>query len=153
MAVITKFKDTIGRWYTVALFKEFAPDKKHVLFTTEEAKQLYLECNDITGYEFATKHLGGWQHWVALHNSPKVLPLIEQWEEELEVRIRSESIKNIALLSKGEKGYQAAKFLADKGWKVKGVGRTTKEAIDKEAKIQSKLYDEFKGNVIELKRE
>ena len=146
-----QFKDQMSRWYTIGIFKELSGNKDTVLFTIDEARKLYLECADITGYTFATKYLGGWRHWIALHASPKVEPLIKEWEEELEVKMRASAIKNITALSVGEKGYQAAKFLADRGWQIKTAGRTTKEAIKKEARVQSKMYDEFEGNIIKIK--
>ncbi len=134
------------------MFKETAGgEKKFVLYTLEEARQYYLECNDITGYDFSTKYLGGWKHWLALHASSLLEPSFEDWKEELEVRLRSEAIKNICTLSKGQKGYQASKFLADKGWEAKGAGRRTKEAIKKEARVQNKMYEEFKDNVVAIK--
>jgi hypothetical protein len=149
---MNKFKDSVGRFFTKGLFKETAiGEKKFVLYTLEEAKQLYLSCDDITGYEFASNHLGGWKHWIALHNSPTLEPILREWEEELEVKLRSQAIKNIMTLSVTDKGYQASKFLADRGWKVKETGRPTKEAIQKETRVQSRMYEEF-SNVVDLKK-
>lgn len=147
-----QFKDPIGRWFTTGMFKETSDNPKYVIYTLEEAKQLYLECGDITGYTFATQHLGGWRHWLALHNSPKLEPLLKEWEEELEVRLRSSAVKQIIDLSRGEKGYQAAKYLADRGWKVRDAGRPSKAEIQKETKTQSKMYEEFQDNIVSLKK-
>lgn len=151
VSMATKYKDSQSRWFTIGLFKEFSGNKDTVLFTTEEARQLYLSCDDITGYTFANEHLGGWKHWLALHTSPKIEPLIKEWEEELEVRKKSNALRSIETIAKGEKGYQAAKFLVDGGWKEKKVGRTTKEAIKKAARVESKIYDEFKGSITKIK--
>ncbi len=148
----TKFKDHAGRYFTTGLFKETAVrEKKYVLYTMEEARQCYLECNDITGYSFATGYLGGWDHWLAFQKSPIVMSYVNKWEEELEVRIRSQAIKNITDLSSGDKGYQASKYLADKGWKAAVKGRPSKASIEKEARVQSKMYDEFKSNITAIK--
>jgi len=142
----------MNRYFTIGLFKETAiHDKQYVLFTLEEAKSLYMACRDITGYQFAIQHLGGWQHFKALYKSPALSPILDEWEEELEVALRSEALKKIETLSTGDKGYQAAKFLVDKGWKEKTKGRTTKEAIQKEARINEKVYDEF-NNVVDFKK-
>ena len=149
--MITKFKDIQGRWFTIGLFKEFSGNKDTVLFTVEEARQHYLSCDDITGYTFANEHLGGWQHWLQLHTSPKIEPLIKEWEEELEIRKKSKNLRHIETLAEGEKGYQAAKFLVDGGWKERKVGRTTKDAIKREARVHSKIYDEFKGSITKIK--
>lgn len=149
---MSKFKDPIGRWFTVGMFHEYATNPETAIYHIEEAKQLYLDCGDITGYRFSTTYLGGWKHWLALHNSPILEPILKEWEEELEVKLRSEAVQNIVTLSKLDKGYQAAKYLADRGWKVReSAGRPSKEEIQKETRVQSKMYDEFK-NVIELKK-
>lgn len=147
-----KFKDSIGRWFTKGVFKEYATDPITAIYSIDEAKQYYMECKDITGYLFAVTYLGGWQHWLALHTSPILEPILKEWEEELEVKLRSEAVQNIVALSKSDKGYQAAKYLADRGWKVRETaGRPSKEEIQRETRVQSKMYDEFK-NVVELKK-
>lgn len=148
----TKFKDKQNRWYTIGLFKETAAPEHYskILFTLDEAKNLFVKERDITGYSFALKYLGGWKHYKALKNSPRLFPIIEEWEEELEIMLRSEAIAHIINLSKGDKGYQAAKFLADRGYKDKTVGRRTKDAIAKQAKEDATLYREF-GNVTKIK--
>ena len=145
------FKDSKGHWFTVGLFKELSTNPDTVLYTLDEAREYYLECNDITGYQFSIKYLGGWKHWQQLFNSPKLEPIIREWEEELEVRLRSEAVQHIVDLAKSEKGYQAAKYLADKGWKVRDAGRPSKEEIQRETRVQSKMYSEF-DNVLEIRK-
>ncbi len=145
---MTKFKDTMQRWRTLSLFKETASlPKEHVLFTFEEARTLYIECGDPTGYLFAVKHLGGWKHWLMMKNSSALSSKIEEWEEELEVKLRSDAVKNMIKLSDGDKGYQANKFLVDGGWLRRKAGRPTKESINKEKKIQAELYTELESSV------
>ena len=148
---MNKFKDTKGHWFTVGIFKELSSNPNTVLYTLEEARQFYLECNDITGYTFSTTFLGGWKHWLALHNSPKVEPLIREWEEELEVKLRSKAVQNIIDLAKGDKGYQASKYLADRGWKIRDAGRPSKEEVKRETRVQAKMYSEF-DNVVGLSK-
>lgn len=147
-----QFKDNQHRWLTTGLFKETAASERWVVYTLEEAKALYLATEDPTGYEFATKHLGGWQHWLTLKDSPKLIGIIAEWEEELEVCLRSKNLKQIAILAKGDRGYQAAKLLMEGGWKPKELGRPTKERIRRESRIQSKMYEEFGDNILELRK-
>ena len=148
-----KFKDTAGRWLTLSIFKglPLRPSNYTPIFTVAEAKELYMECKDLTGYRFATEHLGGWQHWKALRQSPPVRAFLDEWEEELEVMIRAENLGIIMETAKTDKGFQAAKYMTDKGWKEKTKGRTTKDAIEREARVQSKVYSEF-DNVIGMKK-
>jgi len=141
------FKDTMGRWIISGLFKETSQFNTYVIWTLDEAKHLYLETNDPTGYIFATEHLGGWKHWLVLKNSPTMSPYIREWEEELEVKLRSIALVKILDHSKNEKGFQAARYLVESGWVPKTAGRPTKEKINKEARIQRKMYDEFKPNL------
>lgn len=148
----TPFKDTQGRWITSGLFKETAQSKSFILFTLDEAKAAYIACGDPTGYEYAAQHLGGWQHWLAIKASPALVHHIAQWEEELEAKIRSKGLQRIMDHSQTDKGYQAAKYIAEAGWKPKEVGRPSREKINRESRVRSKIYDEFKQNVVDLKR-
>jgi len=149
---MNKFKDTVGRFRTVSLFKETSlPPREYVIYTMQEARILFVECEDPTGYKFATEYLGGWKHWLALKRSTKVNEFILEWEEELEVKLRSKAILNMLKLSDGDKGYQANKFLIDGGWKQKKAGRPSKADIRKETRIQAKAYSEF-NNVVDLPR-
>lgn len=149
---MNEFKDKQNRWYTIGLFKETsAPEHlSKIRWTLEEAKDLYIAERDVTGYQFAKKHLGGWVHFKALKNSPRLKPIIAEWQEELEVLLRCEAITKIIDLSKTDKGYQAAKFLSDRGYVEKQVGRRTKDEIEKRAKIDAQLYSEF-NNVTKIK--
>jgi len=144
---MNKFKDTVNRFRTISLFKETAVTQEHVLYTIEEARSLFIESNDPTGYKFATECLGGWKHWKAIKNSGPLYHYIEQWEEELEVKLRSQAVGNMLNLALGDKGYQASKFLIDGGWKQKTAGRPTKAAVQKEAKMANKVYEEFNNSV------
>jgi hypothetical protein len=147
-----KFKDTLGKWITTGLFHELSQSRHNIIWTLAEARKKYLDTEDPTGYTFATEHLGGWDHWQAIKNSPTLEAHIAKWEEEMEVRIRSQGLKRIMVHSKGDKGYQAAKYLVEAQWIKNEKGRPTKEKVDREARIRSKLYDEFDTAVTEYKQ-
>lgn len=150
---MSTFKDNMGRWFTKGLFWETcSPENKDwASYTLKDAehkglpslKQLYLACEDPTEYEFATQYLGGWAHWKALKQSKWFAPQYEEWVEELEVRLRSDAIRKIAEHSRGEKGYQAAKYLADKGWDLRKAGAPSKAEKQREMKVQSRMHDEI----------
>ena len=145
---MNQFKDKMFRWRTLSLFKESAAyPKEHVLYTFEEARKLYIECNDPTGYTFATTHLGGWKHWLLLKGSSAIAEKIDEWEQELEVKLRAEAVGNMIKLSIGDKGYQANKFLVDGGWVQKKAGRPTKESIKRETKVRADMYAELEESV------
>lgn len=147
------FKDSVGRWFTKGLFWETCkPENKGwASYTLKEQeheglpslKALYLQASDPTEYEFAKAHLGGWLHWKTLCQSSWFQPHLEEWREELEIKLRSEAIKKIAEHSRGDKGYQAAKFLADRGWDLRKAGAPSKEEKERERKVQSRMHDEI----------
>lgn len=152
------FKDGSNRWLTAALFLETASDKSTAMFTINDQdvvegdkvylslKRVYLETLDPTEYRFATRYLGGWKHWLTLQRSSLLKPVIEDWRMELEVAIRSEQIAAIGEFAKGPKGFQAAKFLAEAGWRERKVGAPSKAekegALKRDAALESALSDD-----------
>lgn len=152
---MNKFKDSCNRWLTSGLFYELRDQNlEFALFTVRDEdrevegkklislKKCFLSCSDPLEYEFANKFLGGWEHWKAIQASPVVLPHIEAWREEWEIKARSEALERIIELSKTDKGYQAAKFLADRGWVIRPAGAPSKD--EKEGfKKQSQRIDDI----------
>ena len=133
------FKDSKNQWltrglfyelsdYTVTDFTQFTIGEKDI---TKKGKKLlslkkrFLEVGDPTEYEFAIQHLGGWSHWKAILNSPPILKHVEEWREELEIKIRSKAIYRMVDHAK-EGSYQADKFLADRGWDTRKAGAPSK---------------------------
>jgi hypothetical protein len=146
------FKDSINRWVTTGLFKETAgQNKEFVCMTLQEARDKFMECGDILGIDFADQHLGGFQHWKNINASPVLQPIIADWVEELEVRIRSKQIKRIDTLA-AEGQFQAAKFLADRGWEKRAAGKPSKEEVQRETKVQAKMKDSFSADIARIKR-
>ena len=150
---MSKFKDSMNRWVTSGLFKETAiTTDEFVLMTLDEARMKYLDCGDPTGYVFATEHLGGYKHWKALKNSSVLSPIIDEWEEELEVFIRSVELKRIGELS-STGHFQASKFLMDRGWQKRKPGKPSKEEVERETRVQAKMKEEYTADVQRIKRD
>ena len=153
------FKDGKNQWLTRGLFYELSDYtiSDYTLFTTgdkditkkgkklKSLKQLFLSVEDPTEYEFAIQHLGGWSHWKALLNSPPVLKHIEEWREELEIKIRSQAIYRMVDHAK-EGSYQADKFLADRGWCSRKAGAPSKAEKAGYKKVDKKLADVINGD-------
>lgn len=157
------FKDVCNRWLTSGLFYECRDQEPtFALFTLQDEdrevqgkkliciKRLFLSCTDPTEYEFATTYLGGWEHWKAIQASAVMKPYIAQWRDELEVKLRAEAIRQIAKLAKTEKGFQAAKFIADKGWKVRAAGAPSREEIEGMKAIEKAVNKEFNADAERL---
>jgi hypothetical protein len=140
--------DRTGNYLTQSLFLELTYDKPDAaIYTLKDAdyehngktyvsiKRLYLEIADPTEYEFATTCLGGWGHWKRLCTKTTNLhPHIEEWREELEIKLRSQGVKGMIheATSMGKSAVAASKWLADKGWVKSGVGRPAKKERDAE---------------------
>lgn len=117
----------------------------------ESIKRLYLECEDPTEYQFATNHLGGWSHWKRLcEKTTRLHPYIEEWREELEVKLRSQGVRQMANIAMTDKGQQAAKWLAEKGWSDKKRGAPSKEEKERELKIQTRMSSEIEDDLKRL---
>ena len=153
-------RDKMGRPLTQSLFLELGYSDYAVYTLKDEdyeyngkvypsLKRLYLDCADPTEYEFALKHLIGWKHWLRISENKVIKKHIEEWREELEVKLRSEGVRNAIEHAKGGT-FQAAKWLADRGWDKRAAGRPSKEELDKEKKVQEKLSDEFSDDIVRL---
>ena len=132
---------------------ERVPYKTRALYENKEAwkalRQEFLDARDVTEYLFATnsKILDGgatgnkWKHWKMILKSPYCKYDVFEWREELEVLMRAEALRDIVVASKTEKGFQAAKFLIEKGWESKR-GRPSKAEVEGEKRKQALIIDE-----------
>lgn len=157
-----KLMDTMGRPLTQSLFleigytdyavytlKEYDHTHKGILYPS--LKKLYLREEDPTEYAFAEKHLLGWQHWKRLCENKVLAKHIEEWREELELKIRSQAVRDMVSMCANEGGnYSAAKFLADRGWDKRAAGRPSKSEQEKSLRISEKVEAEFNADVIRM---
>lgn len=164
------FKDSMGRWRTQSLFYEYNgpggwayKDPSNYLLpiynmkdedsvgTDPEGneirllsfKRLFIELGDPTWYTQATTLLGGMKHWQKCLNTRVLSGLIEECQEELEWKMRSEALKKATQVANSDssQAFNAQKYLAEKGWEPK-KGRPTKAQIEKEARIKAKTDQE-----------
>ena len=157
-----KFKDVGGRPITQSLFLEIGyTDNAYYTLKDEDytykgklypsLKRLYLEHEDVTEYDFAVTYLLGWSHWQRLRKNKQLAKHIGEWEIELELKIRSAGLKAIIDAALDEDGgFQAAKYLADKGWAKTGAGRPKKDTSEFDAKIQNQLEDDYSADIVRL---
>lgn len=114
-------------------------------------KRLYLEMADPTEYNFANTFLLNWKHWQRMYGNKQLTPYIDEWREELELKLRYRAHQEMLLLVEQDGGnYSAAKWLADRGWDKRSAGRPSKAEKDKELRIKERLDDEFKSDVDRL---
>ncbi len=143
---MSKFKNANGVYFINDLFYETAMNKDNVLFTLKlqdhmgypSLYRLYMESDDPTEYQFAVKHLDGWQHWKRLASSPILRDHVAEWREELEIRTRSEALAGILITAAGEtkESFQAQKYITDGNYLGKEPakrGRPSKKEIGERA--------------------
>lgn len=148
------FKSKRGVLMTNGLFLEMSyMDTKDAVFTLKaddyehegkmyvSLQKRYLSYDHVPGseYEFANIELGGWKHWVKLQANEMFKPYIKEWQDEMEVKMRAKGVVNIMKCA-SEKNFQAAKWLADAGYKApRKAGRPTKEVVEKDKKTVEKV--------------
>lgn len=154
-----KLKDVNGNPLTQSLFLELCYTD-YAVYTLKDddyeynghiypsIKKIYLELEDPTEYEFATRCFLNWNHWKRICDNKAIRTYIDGWREELELKIRSRAVRDIVNLCASESGsYQAAKYLADRGWDKRAVGRPSKEELEKRAAIAERVENDFAGDV------
>lgn len=156
------FKASQGKWLLKSLFWELCDPEKRNEFARYTIKdephegypslrQLYIAMQDVTEYEFATTYLGGYAHWKNLCACAWFKPIVEEWREELEVKLRSQAIREIKAHSTSEKGFQAAKWLAEKGWEEKKVGGKSKAEQKKEERVTERIHSSIEEDITRLR--
>lgn len=122
--------------------------------TLPSIKRLFLEMEDPTEYMFAQKYFLDWDHWQQIKKNKLIAQHMKGWQEELEIRCRALGVRSMFDLAlDGEKpNYQAAQFLAKGGWSDRPAGRPSKEAVERETKIQARIKEEFGDDLMRLKR-
>jgi len=157
-----KMLDSGGRPLTQSLFLEinytefslYSLKDDHYLYKGElypSLKKLYLEMADPTEYQFATTYLLGWKHWNRLQDNKVLRVHIDEWREELEMKLKHLAHREMMLLVESEGGnYSAAKWLADRGWDKRAAGRPSKADKEKSLRQSERVSEDFEADVIRL---
>lgn len=152
-----RMKDSNGRYIVQGLFIQDKYNAKTAQYSwTEEdvtkdgvlypsLKRLYLGWKDVKEYGFATEYLYSWSHWKRLRANAMIGRLIKEWAEELELMLESEGIMTMVDLAEND-SYQAAKYLADRGWDKKGRGRPSKEEVQGHLETVAQEQAEYEGD-------
>jgi hypothetical protein len=118
-AIWAKVRDNRGRYLTRALFVEtiHTTSPYTPTYTLGEwdmtgypsARKIYLESNDPTEYTAAFSLLGSLEHWQHLCGTTWFAPIVEQWRDEMAVKLRSEATKKVIELTNA---YESSSVLA-----------------------------------------
>lgn len=159
----SKLLDDQGRPLTQGLFLEIGYDTKYAVYTLKgrdfdykgsvypSLKKLYLEAMDPVEYTFANKHLLDWDQWQRICNNAVLRKHVDEWRNELELKMRSEGIREMLSLTRSDNGnFQAAKFLVERGWDKRGAGRPSKAEMENYKAQNKKIMDEFGEDIARL---
>ncbi len=144
----SRYRDSSGKWLTESLFLEFRNPHTDIepLWTIKDkeykgypsAKRAYLESNDPTEYTQAYVITENWDHWCRILQNAKIAAMIEGWRNELEVKLRSEAIQALRLSDKDT----AHKWLAERGWQDRKVGRPSKKQKEQDALVEAAVLED-----------
>lgn len=137
-----------GRQYAKALFEDGTYD-------LQEFHDTFLELEDPTEYKAALQLVGTWQEWQRLKRDwPTFKSHINEWKEELDVKLKSKAVEQINKLAFDKKNYQANKWLAEEGFhKRTGAGRPSKadrERASRELAEQAAETKADKARILKL---
>lgn len=148
-----RMKDDIDNYPPLFSLKDYDLEKDGITYPS--LKQKYMSYDHIPGfeYEFAMDVFGSWDHWNKLANDtiPAIKNVIREWRDELEIRLKAQAIKSLIQTSRMDdtKGFNAAKFLADKGYAPQR-GRPSKEEVEREKKIQAGVNKDLEADMERL---
>lgn len=128
----------VGRMPSKALFEDGT-------YSIEEFHDVFLNEEDPTEYKPAIKLCGSWREWQRLKRDwPQFNGYIQEWKDELEIKLESRALQKIQELSKGDdnKALTAAKFIAET--KRRKVGRPSKAEKDRAVKEIARAAAETK---------
>lgn len=114
--------------------------------------RLYVEMEDTTEYLFATKYLGGWQHWKTLTEASFFQNYLSEMREELSLKLKAktlQALQEVAGDPDDRRYVEANKFLLKEALDLpkRPVGRpvaktkntTPSEVLQEEKRIKEDL--------------
>lgn len=145
-----RFKCARGTWLTQSLFYECYRSNEGYppLYTFKDndhkgmlsIKKIYLALEDPTEYRVATEYFGGWEHWKVLTNCNFLKPYLNQWRDELEIKLKCKELQK--LLQDEDKNFVVSKFLINREWEVKR-GRPSKEELARKERINDRVNQQI----------
>ncbi len=119
------------------------------IFSLQEFRKVFIEMEDPTEYRPAIFLVADWLVW---RNFKRDWPLfrreVEQWKEEVDMKLRSKAIQSIITSAK-EGSVQASTYLANAKYITK-KGRKTKEDKAKEDRIKATIQREMDSELSEV---
>ena len=159
-------KDVTGNYLTLALFWEtrhipnehkYPPvftikDREHVVKDVEyvSLKRIYLSYDHVPGmeYEFAQDMFDSWTQWQTIADKSEVSKLVQEWRDELDIRIKAVAMKT--LLQQSKDNIVAARAILAGEHKGIKRGRPSKAEVEREKKLAAGMRDDLDGDMTRL---
>jgi len=150
-------KDVMSNYLTLALFwetrhipneKKYPPlftikDKEHVVKDVEyvSLKRIYMSYDHVPGmeYEFALDMFDGWYHWKNIAEKSELSKLVQEWRDELDIRIKAVAMKT--LLQQSKENIAASRAILAGEHKGTKRGRPSKAEVEREKKLAAGVRD------------
>jgi hypothetical protein len=101
-------------------------------------RKTFVEMEDLTEYAPAVALAGSWEEWQRFKKEwPAFNEILQEWKDELEVRLKSKSI--MVIVQNAKDNVEAAKWVAEGKYKPKVAGRPTKAEIEHQKKVDAKV--------------
>jgi hypothetical protein len=108
-------------------------------------RKTFVELGDPTGYKWAIKYLGDYEHWKFLMRCTWFREAYDVWVNELKMKLRSEAmdvIRRTAEEGQPAQALVAAKYLASFEWEKASRGRPSKAELTGELKRAAQALEE-----------
>lgn len=160
------YKSPSGHWKTLSLFHEVARNLEienrsgEAVFSLYKdypgkinARKTFVELGDPTGYKWAMKYLGDYEHWTVLMKCKWFAEAYDVWMNELKMKVRSEALDVLRETAQSgtAQATVAAKYLAGFEWeKTENRGRPSKAEIGAKAKEAVKWIEELQDDAARI---
>lgn len=128
------------------LFQEFNANGEYSL---AKWKDEFISIADPTEYEAALLLAGSWDEWQRIKREwPEFRDsILIDWLAEVEIKLRSEAVRQICMQATDPKGTAAAKWIAEGKYNPRKAGKPSKAEIEKQAKIQARVDNEVDDDI------
>lgn len=138
--------EVVTRRPTKGKFKQFSDEGTEDL---DHWRSVFVNMADPTEYEPALHLAGSWAEWQRMKKEwPEFRDkILIEWLAEVEVKLRSEAIRQVCIHSRADNGAAAAKWVAEGKYKPRKAGKPSKAEVEKQAKIEARIHDEVQDDI------
>ena len=112
-------------------------------------RSVFVAMCDPTEYGPAIELAGSWEEWCRMKKEWKEFRevILIDWLAEVEVKLRSDAVRNLCEQARTPNGAAAAKWVAEGKYKPSKAGRPSNAEVERQAKIQAKVDDEVTDEI------